>query len=281
VTDRSGEDRFGLGWRPALAAGILGHLDRIDLLEVMADDYVDTPKQGLRALGTLAAQVPLVVHGTKLGLASAQPVEARWLDRMARVVEAARPDYWSEHLAFVRGGGVEIGHLAAPPRHAATIDGLARNVETARRIVGSAPLLENIATLIDPPGSSMTEADWVAGCLRAGDCGLLLDLHNLHCNAVNFGFDPLRFIDRMPLTRLRTIHIAGGKRLRAGRMLDDHLHPVPDAVFDLLQAVAARAPQALDVVLERDGDFPPIEMLLDEVDRARQAVSTARRRPAA
>lgn len=274
-------DRFGLGWRPALAAGILGHLDRIDLLEIMADDYIDAPRQALRALGTLAAQVPLTVHGTKLGLASAHQAETRWLDQMARVVEATQPEYWSEHLAFVRGGGVEIGHLAAPPRSAATIDGLTRNVETARRIVGNAPLLENIATLIDPPGSNMDEAAWVAGCLLASDCSLLLDLHNLHCNAVNFGFDPLGFIDRMPLARLRTIHIAGGKRLQAGRMLDDHLHPVPDAVFDLLRAVAARAPRALDVVLERDGDFPPIEMLLDEVDRARLAVSAGRRRRAA
>src|SRR5258707_10445676 len=34
-------DRFGLGWRPELAAGILAHLDRIDLIEVIAEDYFD------------------------------------------------------------------------------------------------------------------------------------------------------------------------------------------------------------------------------------------------
>lgn len=33
------KDRFGLGWRPELAAGILTHLDRIDIVEVIADDY--------------------------------------------------------------------------------------------------------------------------------------------------------------------------------------------------------------------------------------------------
>src|SRR5215470_14353121 len=63
-------DRFGLGWRPELAAGILAHLDRIDLIEVIADDYFGAARRDLRALRTLAAQVALVLHGTSLGLAS-------------------------------------------------------------------------------------------------------------------------------------------------------------------------------------------------------------------
>jgi len=34
-------DKVGLGWRADLAAGILSHLDGIDLLEVIADDFFD------------------------------------------------------------------------------------------------------------------------------------------------------------------------------------------------------------------------------------------------
>jgi len=43
-------DRFGLGWRPELAAGILAHLDRIDVIEVIAENYFDGPRRDLRAL---------------------------------------------------------------------------------------------------------------------------------------------------------------------------------------------------------------------------------------
>ena len=82
-------DRFGLGWRPALAAGILAHLDRIDLIEVIAEDYFDAPRRDLRALQTLAAQVGMVLHGVSLGLASTVPVETRRLDRMARLIAVA------------------------------------------------------------------------------------------------------------------------------------------------------------------------------------------------
>ena len=33
-------DRVGLGWRPELADGIFDALDRIDVLEVVADNYL-------------------------------------------------------------------------------------------------------------------------------------------------------------------------------------------------------------------------------------------------
>jgi hypothetical protein len=267
-------DRVGLGWRKPLAAAILANRDAFDVVEVIAEDWFDHP----RALRTLAAQLPVVIHGVSLGLASSEPVERKRLDAIARVVEAARPRFWSEHLAFVRGGGIEIGHLAAPPRTAATIDGLARNVERAAAIVGSRPLLENVATLVDPPASAMDEPTWTARALEASGCDLLLDLHNLYANATNFGWDPRAFLDAIPPSRIRAIHLAGG-RWMSGRVLDDHLHDVPDPVFDLLVEVAARVPHPLTVILERDGDYPAIERLLAELERARQALTHGRSRP--
>ena len=49
-----------------------------------------------------------------------------------------------------------------------------------------APLVENVATLIDPPGSDRDEATWVAEIVRNSESDLLLDLHNVHANAKNF-----------------------------------------------------------------------------------------------
>jgi len=43
-------DRFGLGWRPELAAGILAHLAQIDLIEVIAEEYFDAPRRDWRDL---------------------------------------------------------------------------------------------------------------------------------------------------------------------------------------------------------------------------------------
>jgi len=274
-------DRFGLGWRPRLAAGILANLDRIDIVEVIADDYFRASRHERRPLRTLAAQTPVTLHGVSLGLASAVPVETKRLDDMARLCGEVTPEFWSEHLAFVRGGGIEIGHLAAPPRTDATIEGALANLARAKQIVGVAPQVENVATLIDPPASDRDEAAWLSAIIRNSESKLLLDLHNLYANSLNFHFNSKEFIERVPREGIETIHLAGGKwigRDGAQRLLDDHLHDVPDPVYELLEEVAARAPQPLTVILERDGNFPSIESLLDQLDRARQAVRRGRER---
>jgi len=276
-------DHFGIGWRPELAAGILSNLDRIDIVEVIADDYFAAPRAKRRALGTLARQIPVALHGVTLGLASAVAVDKRRLERTARLIEEVQPEFWSEHLAFVRGGGIEIGHLAAPPRTEATIDGAARNLAAARSIVGEMPLIENIATLIDPPGSTRSEADWTAKILTTANCPLLLDLHNLYANAVNFDFDPYDYIDRLSQESIRAIHLAGGRWITAKssnnrRLLDDHLHDVPDEVYELLRHVGRRTTHELTVILERDGHYPPMAALLSQLARARHALQHGRER---
>ena len=273
-------DRVGLLWRTELAAEIYTHLDRIDVLEVVAEDWLDAPARTTRALRTLAAQVPLTLHGVSMGLASAAPVESRRLDAMARLVEAVEPLVWSEHLAFVRGGGVEIGHLAAPPRTDETVAGTARNLAAATRTVGTRPLVENVATLIAPPGSHLDEVTWLRRVLEASEADLVLDLHNLYANACNFGFDAHAALLALPPGRIAEIHLAGGKMIGGAepRLLDDHLHDVPEPVFALLERAAEHATRPLVVILERDGAFPPFAMLLDQVARARQALARGRLR---
>ena len=276
------KDRFGIGWRPALAAGILAHLDRIDIVEIVADDYFDAPAPKLNALRMLASQVPLTLHGIGLGLASTVSTQAKRIERMARLHEKIRPESWSEHFAFVRGGGVEIGHLAAPPRNRSTVEATAENLSRATATVGERPIMENIATLIDPPGSDLDEASWLTAVLRASGGKLLLDLHNVYANAVNFGFDAIAFLNRIPLDNIGAVHLAGGKWIPAPqsgpRLLDDHLHDVPDPVYALLEYVAAKTRNPLTVVLERDGNYPPMPDLLGQLDRARGAVRHGRLR---
>jgi uncharacterized protein (UPF0276 family) len=279
-------DRVGLGWRPELAAGIFDALDQIDVLEVVADDYVDAGRQRRQSLKVLARQVPLHLHSIGLGLAGAQEVGGKRLDRLARLVNEVEPEVWSEHLAFVRAGGIEIGHLAAPPRNEASVANAARNLRKARNIAGSMPLMENIATLLDPPCSSHSEQAWIADIVSASGCGLVLDLHNLHANATNFGFDPLQFLCEIPLERVGCVHIAGGQWITAPGgdkryVLDDHLHDVGEPVYDLLSELAARVTQPLTVILERDGAYPPMPALLQELAQAREALAAGRLRRAA
>lgn len=275
-------DKVGLGWRPDLAAGILSHLDHIDLLEVIADDFFDAPRREVRALQTLSSQIPVVLHGVGMGLASALPVAPKRLEKMARLVDQVRPHGWSEHLAFVRGGGFEIGHLAAAPRTQETVEAASENLSLATALIGSKPVMENIATLIDPPGSALSEPCWVTAILAAADCDLLLDLHNVYANGLNLGYDPRAFLRQLPPERIKMIHIAGGKFISGPdgrpRLLDDHLHDVPDPVFELLEDAAALSPNPVTVILERDGAYPSMDCLLFQIRMARKALARGRQR---
>ena len=277
-------DRFGLTWHPSIAGGVLAHLDRIDLLEVIPEGRFLDSRRGRRALRRLARTRPVSIHGVSLGLASASPPDARRVERFARLIGEVEPESWSEHLAFVRSSGIELGHLAAPPRTATTVDALAAHVEMARRRIGNYPSLENVATPLEPPGSNLSEEEWLIDVLDQSPVGLLLDLHNLHTNAANFGFDPIAVLDALPVDRIRTIHIAGGHDVSPHgggiRRIDDHLHDVPDAVYALLTRVGEVLPSPVDVVLERDGAFPPMAHLLAQLDRARQALALGRSRAA-
>ena len=278
------KDRVGLGFRSDLAAAILGNLDAIDVVEVIAEDYLFAPTKKIRALNTLASQVPVMLHGVSLGMASTVSVERKRLERTARLLDRVKNFLWSEHLAFVRGGGTEIGHLAFPPRCEATIEGTLRNLARARQIVGTNPHVENIATLIEPPGSTLSESEFLGTIIRNSDSPLLLDLHNVYTNSINLGYDPYQMLESLPESRISVIHISGGRMIdspgsegeRQQRMLDDHLHDVCDEVYDFLEFVASRSPGPLTVILERDGNFPEMSSLLVQLEKAREALRRGR-----
>ena len=112
----------------------------------------------------------------------------------------------------------------------------------------------------------------------------MLDLHNLYANAMNFGEPPEALLTNMPLDCVQSVHLSGGVWINEPgnsgkqRLLDDHLHDVPDDVFALLTELATRAPQPLTIIIERDGAYPQFDHLLRQLARAREALAMGRAR---
>jgi uncharacterized protein (UPF0276 family) len=102
--------------------------------------------------------------------------------------------------------------------------------------------------------------------IAACDCGLLLDLENVHANARNHGYDPVAYLESLPLERAVEVHLAGGVE-HDGIYADTHSRPVPEESWTLLQWLVART-SLRAVIIERDNDLPPFEELLIEVNRA-------------
>src|SRR5262249_22582643 len=118
-------------------------------------------------------------------------------------------------------------------------------------------LLENNVYYAEIPNQEMTEPEFLNRLCGSYDCGLLLDLHNVHTNALNHRFDPFQFLKELDLNTVREIHIAGGNEI-AGVYTDSHAGPCPDTVWELLAFVCDRAPNVLGITFEFHESYYPL-----------------------
>lgn len=268
----------GISFRDEWSWEIVRHRDRLGLVEVVPENVVG--ERGCRDVHVLRDAVPLLVHGIGLSLGGAEGIDPARLEHFARIVELARPPWISEHIAFTRAGGVDVGHLTPLPFTREAVDMVARNVAALRRRIPDVPLLlENIAYTVRLPGAEMTEAEFVTAVVETADCGLLLDLENVHANATNHGYDARTFLEALPLERVGEVHLAGGQWVD-DRYADTHTRAVPEESWALLEWLVQRV-RVPAVVIERDDELPPFLELLNEVDRAREILDHAAARAAA
>ncbi len=242
----------------------------------MAEDFdpampIPAPIQVLRERG-----LAIVPHGVSLSLGSAAPPDPERLRALARLAKRFDAPLVSEHLAFVRGGGIEAGHLLPLPRTEEALELLVTNIKEAQKALPVPLALENIATLFDWPHAEMDEATFLTEILERSDALLLLDLENVYANCRNLGGEPARFLDRLPLERIAYVHVGGGVD-RAGLYHDTHAHPVPALVLQLLEELCARA-VVPGVLLERDDAFPTAAELNAELDAIAGAVALGNER---
>ena len=139
-------------------------------------------------------------------------------------------------------------------------------------------LLENNVYYFRYPDQEMSEEDFLNALCRRAGCRVLLDLHNLHTNAVNHGFSAADYLDNLDLSNVGEIHIAGGVPMM-GFHTYSHTGPVLEPVWELLDRVVPHAPNLRGVTfefhessLERMGE----DGVFDQIARARAIVDSHR-----
>jgi uncharacterized protein (UPF0276 family) len=265
---------IGIGWRRSLERA-LETLPGVDFVEVVAED-VDPAALPPGLVRLRDRGLPVIPHGVGLSLGGADAPDPARLAHLAGCADALGSPLVSEHLAFVRAGGLEAGHLLPVPRTREALDVVAENVRIAQAELPVPLALENVATLLRWPEDELTEAAFLTGLVERTGVRLLVDVANLHTNRVNHGLDPATVLDAVPAEAVAYVHVAGG-RLVDGLWHDTHADPVPPEVLDLLDELCARgAPPG--VLLERDGAFPAAAELSAELDAVRNVVERARTR---
>lgn len=263
---------LGLGWRPEIA-GLLSALPGLRFCEMIAESLRGgVPPPALAILRERG--VTVIPHGISLSLGGAEPLARKRVAHLAACSQRLGAPLVSEHIAFVRAGGMEAGHLLPVPRSREALEVLVRNVRQAQHRLPVPLALEPIAALFDWPDDELSEADFLVELLWRTDAWLLLDIANVYANAVNRGTDPAELLEKLPLERVAYVHVAGGAE-HDGLYHDTHTHATPPAVLKLLAELCARHPPPA-IMLERDGAYPPAAELYAELDLIADAASITR-----
>jgi len=270
--------RVGVGLRAPHFEALLASPQSVDFVEVHAENHFAEGGLSRALLERVAGVLPVSLHGTGAGLASKVPIPRDHLRRLRSLVEWVKPTWVSDHVAqtwFVHNGQLRhAGDLLPVAFQWAALRHLVDNICRVQDHLGRQILIENLAQYVVFAQSDMPEVEFlVQACERSG-CGLLVDLNNLHVNAINAGEgEPeaavRRWLDACPAHLVKELHLAGSTPNPGGLVIDDHAQPVSEAVWALHRHACQRFPQAATLI-EWDEQLPSWSRLVQEADRARE-----------
>jgi hypothetical protein len=274
--------RCGLGLRRPMLDDLLAMpAGRVGFLELAPDNWIGVGGRRRAALEALAERFPIYAHGLSLSLGGPEPFDPDYLARLRTFLDSLGCPLYSEHLSYCSDEG-QLYDLLPLPFTEEAVHHVARRIGEVQDALGRRIAIENVSYYA-APHPAMTEIDFVRAVLAEADCGLLLDVNNIHVNSINHGYDALDFLHALPAERVVAMHVAGHYVEAADLIIDTHGAAVIDPVWRLLDAACAHC-GVHPTLLERDFNFPPLAELLAEVDRiaaiqARHAVRPLPRRP--
>lgn len=242
--------------------------------EVHAENYMVDGGPRLAALTALAERFPVSLHGVGLSLASVEPPSTDHLARLRRLADRIGPAAVSDHLAWQKWEGAHHADFLPFPRTHEALDITVGNVARVQDALGRRIMVENPSLYVDLPGHQMGEADFLAELAARTGCGLLVDINNIYVSAANLGFSAEARLDAIPGDLIGEIHLAGHSHdadPASALLIDSHDAAVADPVWALFERLIARI-GLRPTLIERDGNVPSFQILMEERDVAHRVL---------
>ncbi|HEU4902368.1 MAG TPA: DUF692 family protein [Flavisolibacter sp.] len=152
----------------------------------------------------------ILLHGVGLSIGSYDGFDNTYIDLLDELTREVQVQWHSEHLAYTKVNGENLGTMLALPRTDEVIDMICQRVESIQKRYKIPFLLENVITMLPPSACKYSEAAFLNRITSLTGCGLILDVYNLECDAYNFGLDIDGFLSELNLQPVVEIHLAGG-----------------------------------------------------------------------
>lgn len=264
----------GLGFRRELIADLgRGVPADIGFFELAPENWAGIGGRSARDLRAFTERHAFVCHGLSLDLGGPSALDETLLRRIKGFMREHGIGLYTEHLSWCGDDGHLYDLLPIPFTHDA-VRWVAQRIRRAQDILEMQIGIENASYYVAPPGAELSETEFIRAVIEEADCLLHLDVNNIYVNSRNFGFDPVAFLDALPLERTCYLHMAGHYVEADGLLVDTHGANVIDPVWALLDATYARV-GPLPTCLERDFNMPPLAELVGEVGRIAAAQQRA------
>lgn len=238
----------------------------VDFMEAAPENWIGVGGRFGKQFRNLAERYPLVLHGLSLDIGGPDPIDEDLVRAVRGLMDEVEVPIYSEHLTYCAAEG-HLYDLLPIPFTEEAVHYVAARVRQVQDIIGRPIALEN-ASYYAQPCADMNEAQFVTAVLQESGCELLLDVNNIYVNSINHSYDAIAFLDALPLEKATYIHVAGHFDEAEDLKVDTHGADVIDPVWELLAEAYTRV-GPLPTLLERDFNLPPLNTLLEEVNRIR------------
>jgi uncharacterized protein len=252
----------GVGLRSKHYARFLEERPDVGWIEAISENFIGVGGRPLAVLEKVRRDFPVVLHGVSLSIGSVDPLDERHLAGLRALADHVQPAYVSDHLCWGTHRGRYLHDLLPLPYTEESLEHVARRVAQVQDFLGRRILLENVSSYAAFRSSTMTEWEFLAQLSERADCGILLDINNVHVSARNHGFDARDYLAGIPPDRVGQLHLAGYSD-RGTYLFDTHDAPVADPVWELY-ALAVRRFGRVPSLIEWDDQVPELERLIEE-----------------
>lgn len=269
--------RAGIGLKARHYAEIIETAPDIGWFEFHSENYLCDGGPTMRWLDKLREMYPLSMHGVGLSLGSAGPLDKHHLKRLAQLQSKVEPIFVSEHLSWSVANGNYLNDLIALPYTEESLDIFCTHVDEMQNEIGRKVIIENPSSYLRYTHSTINEADFLLEVINRTECGLLLDVNNVYVSAKNHGFDPISYINKIPVGAVSEMHLAGHSLVNIdGRQfrIDDHGARVDSEVWKLFAHTVSRLGPA-PTLIEWDSNVPELSVLLEEAAKADAILTNA------
>lgn len=195
-----------------------------------------------------------LIHSVGTPVGGSVRANAAQIPLLRQMVESLGAPWASEHLSFNLTPDHFTGFFLPPRQTDAGIEIYSRAVVDLRDGLGVPVAAETGVNYLRPRADEIPDGEFMARLAERADCGILLDLHNVYCNARNGRQSVDKFLSQLPLERVWEVHLAGGFEMD-GFWLDSHSGAIPDPLFEICRDVIPALPNVKAIVFEMFSSF--------------------------